>query len=71
MSREIRETARWGKDTPLSEETQDKLIQKLVEKYGAAKVRRAILVLPDAVEKIIDNEEDAQETLRRFARKKD
>lgn len=66
LPRETRKTARWGKDTPLSETTQNELIKQLSERYGEDKVRRTVLCMPVSVEKVIDNEEDGQETLKRL-----
>lgn len=68
LPRETRKTARWGEDTPLSEKTQNELIEQLSERYGKDKVRRAVLCMPVSVEKVIDNEEDGQETLKRLKR---
>lgn len=51
---------------PMSLETQERLIAALEKRYPG-KARRAVDVCPVAVNKTIDNEADAQETLRRLA----
>lgn len=52
-------------DEPISAETYEKLLACLERKY-AGKWRRAVDVCPVAVNKTIDNEEDALETIRRI-----
>ena len=63
MTNGIRKTARWSEDVPMTEKTQNELIWELEAKYGKDKVRRVVLVCPVAVEKVIDNEEDAKTTI--------
>jgi len=69
MRPNIRKTARWGEDEPLSEQTERELIERLSAEFGADKVRRAVLVCPVAVEKVIDNEKDARQTIRNLERR--
>lgn len=58
--------ADWENDEPISEDLLQRLYHALEQKYPG-KVRRALLVCPVAVEKVIDNAADARETLRRLA----
>lgn len=62
-----RTTCDWSSE-PIDPTTYDRLIAALEEKYPG-KVRRAVCVMPGAVEKVIDNEADALETIRRCQRK--
>jgi hypothetical protein len=76
-TRNERRTARWGKDTPMTKETQEKLIDGLKKhminkKYNVGtdrnsdQVRRAVLYCPIAVEHVWDSEEEARETLKKL-----
>lgn len=49
---------------PMSAETQERLMVALEHHYPG-RVRRAVDVMPKAVNKTIDNEADALETIRR------
>lgn len=63
----MRIMARWGEDEPMKEDTAILLAHRLARRYGRDKVRFAVLCVPGAIEKVIDNERDAQETLRNLA----
>jgi hypothetical protein len=62
----VRKTARWEVDEAIPPELFEQVFAAVEKKYPG-RVRRALLVCPVAVEKVIDNESDARETLRRLA----
>lgn len=65
-----RNTARWDVDEAIPAELFEQVFEAVEKKYPG-RVRRALLVCPVAVEKVIDNEPDARETLRRLSETKE
>lgn len=63
MKRTIRKT--WI-GNPMSVDTAIELLHLARERYGFAKARLAVLVCPVAVEKVVDNQADALESIRRL-----
>lgn len=51
-------------DEPMHQATHERLYQLLRERYPFADLRRVIEICPAAVWKTIDNERDAQQTIR-------
>lgn len=64
---EPRTTADWENDEPIGEDLLQRLYHALEQKYPG-RVRRALLVCPVAVEKVIDNAADAHQTLENIRR---
>ena len=65
VNKMVNETKTWGKKPNMKEETLKELA-RLLEQVYPNKWRYCIDVMPVAVMKTIDNEEDAQETIRKL-----
>ena len=60
----------WQFGTPMSIETCKRLEELLIERYGRSRVRVCIEVIPKAILKTIDNEEDAKITIENLEKAK-